>query len=252
MVERGDIQEPEDDADLVKKLLRFFGVGTVVGWKATFGELQVAYRRSPSFKAAPEAVAAWARRGEIEASAIECRPFDRKRFNAALDQARRLTVRSVADALDELGILCASAGVALTIRPGASEDAPERHRAVALEGQGTHSVEPAAQDQRPLLVQLLPRGGAPALAREEAGVHRRGGRRSQCRRRAGESVRRDFLLPPDPFRQFAEAENFSVAEIKRFAGTQGVAPGIVVGRLQHDHLIEFRAHNDLKERIDWG
>ncbi|MBK6514443.1 MAG: hypothetical protein IPG04_10080 [Polyangiaceae bacterium] len=65
LVEREVFDTPRDDADLVKKLLAFFGVGTVAGWEASFGQMRVAYRRSPAFEAAPENVTAWIRLGEI-------------------------------------------------------------------------------------------------------------------------------------------------------------------------------------------
>jgi hypothetical protein len=88
MLSRRCFAEPLDDADLVRKLLSFFGVGTVAGWQARFGATSVAYRRSPAFKAAPTAVTAWLRIGEIEAEQIECQPFDRKRFRSLFADVR--------------------------------------------------------------------------------------------------------------------------------------------------------------------
>lgn len=63
---------------------------------------------------------------------------------------------------------------------------------------------------------------------------------------------RDLLLPPAAFTGFAGAQDFSAQAIVSFASRMSVAPGIVVGRLQHDKLIGFADHNDLKERLTWS
>jgi HTH-type transcriptional regulator/antitoxin HigA len=62
---------------------------------------------------------------------------------------------------------------------------------------------------------------------------------------------RDLLLPPAAFTQFTRAGDFSLAAVKRFASEIGVAPGIVVGRMQHDKLLPYSAHHELKERTSW-
>jgi HTH-type transcriptional regulator / antitoxin HigA len=37
-----------------------------------------------------------------------------------------------------------------------------------------------------------------------------------------------------------------------FANRIGVSPGIVVGRLQHDRLLQFTHMHDLKRRLNWA
>ncbi|WP_226889680.1 hypothetical protein [Nostoc sp. MG11] len=39
--------------------------------------------------------------------------------------------------------------------------------------------------------------------------------------------------------------------IERFAAEIGIAPGIVVGRLQHDGILPPSHCNDLKRRFEW-
>src|SRR2546430_1640691 len=45
---------------------------------------------------------------------------------------------------------------------------------------------------------------------------------------------RDFLIPPAEYRRIAATHNTSTRIISKFAEEIGIAPGIVVGRLQHD------------------
>lgn len=42
------------------------------------------------------------------------------------------------------------------------------------------------------------------------------------------------------------------AAIRSFADKSGIAPGIVVGRLQNDGIINHRSYNDLKCKCDFS
>ena len=252
LVSRGDIDRPENDADLVRKLLRFFGVGTVAGWDASFGSMRVAYRRSLAFKQAPESVTAWLRLGEIQADAIECAPFDKAKFKKALAEIRTLASKSFPHVHKTIKELCAASGVAVVFVP----ELPKTH----LSGVARWLSKDKA------LIQLSLRHKTSDHAWfsffHEAGhiflhgkktifIDEQGGDRNEIETEANEFAG-NLLLPPEAFRSFEQADDFSAAAIKRFAGEQGVAPGIVVGRLQHDTLIKFSEHNNLKERLAWA
>ena len=64
---------------------------------------------------------------------------------------------------------------------------------------------------------------------------------------------RDFLIPPEDWDEFVADGIFEEATIDRFAKRQGIAAGIVVGRLQHEHLLSHRTHlNSKKFRLKWA
>lgn len=252
LVEAGDIDEPKDDVDLVKKLLRFFGVGTVAGWKGSFGDLQLAFRRSASFRAAPESLTAWVRRGEIAAAAVECAPFEAKRFKKTLRSVRDLTAQSFPHVFEELQGQCASAGVAVVLVP----ELPKTHlsgiaRWVSKEKaliqlslryktsdhvwfsffhEAAHIVLHAKK-----LIYIDEKGGDNHVVEDEAN------------RFAG-----DLLLEPAAYERFVSARDFTAASVVEFARKQKTAPGIVVGRLQHEERIPYAMHNGLKERLVWS
>jgi Zn-dependent peptidase ImmA (M78 family) len=63
---------------------------------------------------------------------------------------------------------------------------------------------------------------------------------------------RDMLIPPDKLSGFlASAYKPTLLQIRRFAAHIGIAPGIVVGRLQHDKVLPMSWGNDLKIRYEW-
>jgi len=62
----------------------------------------------------------------------------------------------------------------------------------------------------------------------------------------------DWLIPPAAYHQFRpRTGHFSEAEVKEFALEIGIAPGIVVERLQHDKRLEIKNLNGLKQRLVW-
>ena len=61
----------------------------------------------------------------------------------------------------------------------------------------------------------------------------------------------DFLLPPQALKAFLEAGELGEQWIIGFAHSQGIAPGIVVGRLQFEGVIRYNQHNHLKKRFEW-
>jgi len=84
LVERGWARDGANDAERVKSGLEYFGVASVDAWRSTWGSPAAAYRRSPAFEANPGAVAAWLRKGEMEARAMECSPIGRRRLLRSL------------------------------------------------------------------------------------------------------------------------------------------------------------------------
>lgn len=66
--------------------------------------------------------------------------------------------------------------------------------------------------------------------------------------READAFARNALIPDDKFEEFINRKDFSKASIERFAEEIGIAPGIVVGRLQKEEWIPFSLCNDLKTK----
>jgi len=61
------------------------------------------------------------------------------------------------------------------------------------------------------------------------------------------------LIDRTQWLQFVAQESYSTREgIQQFAREVGIAPGIVVGRLQQERLLPFEYCNDLKRRLAWS
>jgi len=235
---------------LMQYLLRFYGVASPDEWEKYYAELRPAYRRSQVVQGDSYATAAWLRLGEIEAEQISCSTYDRERFAVALQTCRQLTVLPPEEFDPRLRALCTEAGVVLVLMPGApgarvSGAARWLNRRpliqISLYGKTNdkfwfnffHEAAHILLHSQKLI--FLDEETENGFSQEE----------QEANEFAGE-----ILIPK---RFDAELPKLRSREaVRAFAEKIGVHPGIVVGRLQHDHLIDQSWLNDLKERFTWS
>ena len=62
---------------------------------------------------------------------------------------------------------------------------------------------------------------------------------------------RDFLIPPRNWMDFCAVSHFTPGSVEEFAQSIGIAPFIVVGRLQKEHRIGYNQLTTLKPRYEW-
>jgi addiction module HigA family antidote len=114
MAKLGWIERHKDDVQQMREVLSFFGVASPRQWEQVVLKPQVSFRHAKTFESSPTHLAAWLRRGEIEAQDIVCSTFDRSSFESALVEARGLTIESDLKTLKErLQEICARSGVAV-------------------------------------------------------------------------------------------------------------------------------------------
>jgi Zn-dependent peptidase ImmA (M78 family) len=62
----------------------------------------------------------------------------------------------------------------------------------------------------------------------------------------------DTLSPPHFLADFLQKRVFTNESIHDFAESVGVGPGIVVGRLQHEGVLQPHQGNALKQKLNWN
>ena len=60
----------------------------------------------------------------------------------------------------------------------------------------------------------------------------------------------DILIPHEDLEIFKRNKEYSERSVLQFAKVQGIAPGIVVGRMQLEGMIQYSALNHLKEQYE--
>ncbi|MDO9107932.1 MAG: helix-turn-helix domain-containing protein [Coriobacteriia bacterium] len=239
--------------ELVAELLEFFGIATPREWTKVWGGARlpaVAFRQSKSYDVDQFALSAWLRYGEVQAQRMACAEYDKDIFRRSLVEARHLTIEEPEVFQPALIELCCKAGVALVFAP----DLPKTR------------VHAAARwiSPRRALVQLGLRYKTDdhlwfSFFHEAAHILRHGkklefletnGLSDEAEVEAN-NVAADMLVPPGAYRDFVAAGGFNKTGIRSFAESIGVAPGIVVGRLQHDGRLPYTHCNDLKRHFEW-
>ena len=248
------IEEQNDEPAYVEACLKFFGVASVSAWRQYYvgqATASAAYRMSEKIRSNPGSVAAWLREGERRAANIECLPFDRERLLETHLEARKLTLETdPAKFVPALEKSFAACGVAVVI-VRAPKGCPISG---AVRWLSPHKA----------LVQLSMRylrgdifwftffhecghialHGKKMLFLEYDGMT--GDEEDEANRFAAER-----LIPGSAWAKFNPAV-LTESVICEFAETVGIAPGVVVGRLQHEERIPPNSRlNQLKARYKW-
>lgn len=252
LVKFGLIPKPIDTTDAVQKLLDFFGVASVQAWQRRFDPSAVVFRRSKAFESAPEAVACWLQWGEVLARDIACEPFDGQEFRRALREIRVLTREEKVEAWrPRLVELCRSAGVAVAFAPelpkirlsGAARWLSKDKALIQL------SLRHKTDDH--LWFTFFHEAGHILLhGKKDVFIDDETGRKDEKEEEANRFAA-NALIPPAVWRAFAARPRCSKASVSRFAREQGIASGIVVGRLQHEGVLPYTHLNGLKRQFEW-
>lgn len=251
MEAEGLISREDSPAEQTGELLRFFGVSSVDAYRRYWGsERRLAARMSTAYTAETPALAAWLRAGEIAAERIATEPFDAGRFRSALVELRGVTRLDPREWAARVGESCAAAGVAVVLVPDLPGTRcygvswwPTRTRAVIELG-----IRGRSDDQ--FWFSFYHEAGHVLLDdRRRSGITDLDGD-SAAEARA-DRFAADLLIPPGDYQRLLAAGRHTKAVVRAFAAEIGVAPGIVVGRLQKDGVIPFNWLNDLKVKLEW-
>jgi len=252
MMRRGWIHASIDKSQQVLDALKFFAVASPDAWQALWESKEVAYRKSAALKSNFGAIAAWLRQGELEAREIECAPYKTDAFRDALISVRALTVEPVENFQKELVNLCAHAGVAVvfvqelpnTGISGSTQWLTPIKALVQL------SLRYKTDDQ--LWFTFFHEAGHILLHGKRQVFLEIDQKNREKEEDEADTFASDTLIHPTEWQQFiAQRSCRTKAGIEEFAKKVGIAPGIVVGRLQHEKLLPYHHCNDLKRRLKW-
>jgi len=251
MIQRGWVTRSAKKSQLVDQLLRWFGVASVDAWRDAYLEPLAAFRASPSISKRVGAVAAWLRAAEIKAMQTECRAFDSAGLHSEIDTLRALSAEVSPDIfVPRLRDICAAHGVAVVFVP-------------APPGCPVHGATRWLKSDKALLALSLRCKSNDQLwfsFFHEIGHILKHGKRllfiegidglSQDKEREADRFAADTLIPPGEVPKLRSLR--SAANVCAIASSLGVAPGIVVGRMQHEGWLPHSYLNDLKVRYVWS
>lgn len=252
MAKKGWIQKSKDSKEQLVKVLQFFGIASVDQWDDVWPNLAVAYRQHGHHEISPEALSAWLRQGEIEASSILCEPFDRSRFRHALDEIRKLTSANPDVFVPVMQGLCAKAGVAVVFVPSLPKTAVSGATRWIATNKALIQLSLRYRTDDHLWFTFFHEAGHILLhGKKEFFLEGLNGLDPEKENEANEFSENE-LIPRKTLHTFAQDHRLTKENIKKFAAEINISPGIVVGQLQHKKLLPSSHCNDLKKRFRWA
>lgn len=245
----GWLRKARDPVSQVEALLDFFGVSTL---SAVVEAGSAAYRLSRSHQAAPEALAAWLRKGALDAQRMKTEPFNEQRLRDLLPELRSLTKAKPEVFEPRVKSELAACGVALVVLP----HLPKTY---------AHGATRWAAPEK-VIVQLSLRGSWADIfwftLFHELGHVLRHGRRDVFiqwdkgekdeREREADAFAAELLIPRAAYEAFLRrCPGLTAASIMAFAEQQSIAAGIIVGRLQYEKKLTHADLNHLRVRYTW-
>ena len=257
MEQFGWIGQAESWIDTASACFNFFGVHNHQAWSQTYGDLTetTRFRTSNSIPATTAAVATWLRQGEIQASQQVADSWDPQAFRASLASIKRLTrAKDPQVFIPRLTHICASSGVRFVALPAprgcpvsgavrfisANEPAmflsaryrSDDHFWFTFFHEAGHIL---LHDPKITYIDSLTNESDElcSLEEEQANI-----------------FAAQFLLPMELLEHLPR-RRLQTRDIIALARKAGVAPGVIVGQLQHTGRLGYENLNGLKRRYRW-
>ena len=205
---------------------------------------RIACRRLAITEKSDLALMAWAQEAKIKARDIQTVPINIKGLIAAMPELRQMTVLKPKEFCPKIKKCLADCGVALVFLPHLK---------------GSFLQGATFLDGNKIVVGLTARGKDAdkfwfslfhELAHIVLGHVGQPNGTSEDDEKAADQWSGDTLIVAEDFEQFRRESNFSEKNVVRFAKEQGIAPGIVVGRMQMEGIIKYSMLNNLKEKYE--
>jgi len=238
----------------IAECLSFFGVSTLAQWQGRYEDSfqRAAYRRSSAHKNCAVATSAWLRQGERTTRKDSVAQWSPDRLEECLPHFRRMTwFKNPSLFLPKLKALFAGAGVKFAV-----VRAPKgctASGAVRILDDGTPHLQLSfrflSDDQfwfslfHEIAHLLLHFDKMPFLEHAEMV-------QSQQEEEANEYASQ--VIVPIEYREELLTLGKSRFPIIDFAKRVGIAPGLIVGQLQHEGIIHFARMHHLKRRYSWS
>ena len=249
LIARGAVSATSDRVTLLDQTLKFFGVASVEAWNEGWSDGQFAFRKTNQVESNDGKLASWLRIAELQGQQQRVGKYSKEQFGKVAKAMRELTITEPEIFVPKLIESFASAGVALCLVPeipgakisGAAKWLSPDKALIAVNLRGKkndlfwftlfHEVGHILNDSKKETYIDVSYSDDP---REKIANH----------------YARDLLIPPAQNRKLMSLHSRS--DIISFAQQIGIAPGIIVGRLQYEKLIAYSFLNDLKATYAWS
>ena len=205
---------------------------------------RIACRRLAITEKSDLSLMAWAQEAKIKARDIQTAPITIKGLISAMPEIRKMKVLKPKEFCPQIKKCLADCGIALVFLPHLK---------------GSFLQGASFMDGNKIVVGLTARGKDAdkfwfslfhELAHIVLGHVGQPNGTSEDDEKAANSWAGDTLISSEDFEVFRRNRDYSERSVLQFAKTQGIAPGIVVGRMQLEGIIKYSMLNNLKEKYE--
>ncbi len=205
---------------------------------------RIACRRLAITEKSDLALLAWAQEAKIKAREIKTAPINIKRLISSMPEIRKMTVLKPKEFSPKIRKCLADCGIALVFLPHLN---------------GSFLQGASFVDGNKIVVGLTARGRDAdkfwfslfhELAHIALGHVGQPAGTSEDDEKAADKWSGNILIPYDEFESFRMDRDYSEMRVLQFAKALGIAPGIIVGRMQSEGMIKYSMLNNLKEKYD--
>ncbi len=241
MAKYGWVPETRDAKEKVVNLRKYFEV-VELSLLENNQITRIACRRLAVTEKSDFALLAWAQEAKIKARNVQTAPISIKDLIDIIPEIRKMTVQKPKEFCPKLKDILAECGIALVFLPHLK---------------GSFLQGASFMDGDNIVVGLTARGKDAdkfwfslfhELGHIVLGHIGQPDGTDELDEKKADDWSRDKLIPTETFEQFKAQRAFSASSVVAFAHKMGIAPGIVVGRLQNEGCIQHNMLNDLKEQ----
>jgi HTH-type transcriptional regulator/antitoxin HigA len=237
----------------VAECFRFFGVASAQAWTNKWGKTLAAFRSKKLHERHKGGIAAWLRQSEIEATTFECTPYDSQGFKKNLQILRELTKEEKPQIfIPKLSEICAKVGVIITLVP-APKGCPVSGAARWLTSDKaliTLSDRYKTNDQ--FWFSFFHEAGHLILHEKRIFFIDTEGQLKSEEENEADTYASNILISTDEAKKLSGL-GADESEIRKFAEKIGIAPGIIVGRMQREKLLVWNSSlNRLKTKVEFS
>jgi hypothetical protein len=202
------------------------------------------------------AISAWLRQGELKSQEVDyVAPYNAEAFRDALSSIRALTMQPISTFQQDVVSLCANAGVAVVFVPALPNTGicGATQWLASTEGKALIELTLSYQTDDQLWLTFFHEAGHILLHGDQEVFLEIEAKGREKEEYEADSFASDMLIPRHQWQQFITHGSYHVqASIEEFAHKVGIAPGIVVARLQHENLLPCDQCNHLKRPLLWA
>ena len=239
----GWVPETREAKEKVNNLRKYFEI-TRLSLLGNEQITNIACRRLAITEKSDLSLIAWAQESKIQARDIQTAPINIKGLITSIPELRKMTMLKPKEFCPKIKKCLADCGIALVFLPHLK---------------GSFLQGASFMDGNKIVVGLTARGKDAdkfwfslfhELAHIALGHVGQPNGTSEEDEKAADKWSGDTLIAAEDFETFKRDRDYSEKGVLQFAKTQGIAPGIVVGRMQMEGMIKYSALNNLKEKYE--